>query len=275
VGIIDGPIDTLYAKEVADFIGSEHYEYLFSKNEVIESVEDVIYHLESYDITTVRASIGMFLICKFVKKQTDIKVLLTGEVSDELFGYKYTDYAPSAVEFQAESEKRIRELYLYDVLRADRCISAHSLEARVPFSDKAFVKFIMQLNPEQKMNTYNMGKYLLRKAFECEQNYLPESILYREKAAFSDAVGHSMVDYLKEYAEQHYTDDNLVMARKKYKICPPHTKEALWYREIFEKFYPDRGDLIGSFWLPNQNWENCKVDDPSARELPNYGKSGE
>ena len=161
--------------------------------------------METYDITTVRASVGMYLICKAIHEQTDVRVLLTGEISDELFGYKYTDFAPSADEFQKESVKRIKEIYMYDVLRADRCISENSLEARVPFGDLDFVKYVMSIDPSKKLNIYNKGKYLLRKAFEGD--YLPNSILYREKAAFSDAVGHSMVDDLKAYAESVYGDD--------------------------------------------------------------------
>ena len=147
---------------------------------------------------------GMYLLCKYIHKNTDIRVLLTGEISDELFGYKYTDFAPSAEEFQKESEKRIRELHMYDVLRADRCISANSLEARVPFGDLDFVSYVMSVDPELKLNRYGKGKYLLRHAFEGD--YLPHDILFREKAAFSDAVGHSMVDYLKAYADELYTD---------------------------------------------------------------------
>ena len=129
----------------------------------------------------------MYLVCKYIHEHTDIRVLLTGEISDELFGYKYTDYAPSAAAFQIESQKRIRELYMYDVLRADRSISVNSLEARVPFGDLDFVRYVMSIDPAKKLNTYGKGKYLLRKAFEGD--WLPESILWREKAAFSDASG--------------------------------------------------------------------------------------
>ena len=148
----------------------------------------------------------MYLVCKAIHETTDIRVLLTGEISDELFGYKYTDFAPSAKAFQEEAQKRIRELHMYDVLRADRCISVNSLEARVPFGDLDFVKYVMAIDPEMKLNKYGKGKYLLRHAFE-KGDYLPHDILWREKAAFSDAVGHSMVDYLKEYAETVYTQE--------------------------------------------------------------------
>lgn len=272
IGMDEDAIDLKYAREVADFIGSDHTEVIINKEDVLSSIKQVIFHLESYDITTVRASIGMFLVCQYIKQHTDIKVLLTGEVSDEIFGYKYTDFAPNAGAFQEEAAKRVRELYMYDVLRADRCIAAHSLEARVPFSDTDFVRFVMAINPEMKMNQYGHGKYLLRKAFEGD--YLPESILYREKAAFSDAVGHSLVDHIKEYAEAIYTQSHFEAATAKYGHATPFTKESLLYRELFEELYPGKSKLISGFWMPNNKWDNCDVEDPSARVLPNYGASG-
>lgn len=272
IGMSKDAIDLKYAREVADFIGSDHTEVFMNEKQVIDILREVIYHLETWDITTIRASIGMYLLTKWIHENTDIKVLLTGEVSDELFGYKYTDFAPNALEFQLESEKRIRELYMYDVLRADRSISGTSLEARVPFADLDFVNYVMGINPLKKLNTYNKGKYLLRIAFK--DNYLPEDILYREKAAFSDAVGHSMVDYLKEYANNKYSDSEYLELVKKYKKHQPFTKESLLYREIFEEFYPGLSDMIVDYWMPNKNWEGCNVNDPSARVLKNYGASG-
>ncbi len=274
VGLNVDPIDLKYAKMVADHIGSNHHEIIFTTQEAIAHVPELIKQLETFDITTIRASIGMSLLCKAIRAKTSIKALLTGEVSDELFGYKYTDFAPSAEEFQKESLKRIKELFVYDILRADRCIAFHSLEARVPFSDKQFVEYVLSLDPQLKMNTYNMGKYLLRKSFD-HSDYLPHEILYRDKAAFSDAVGHSMVDELKKYADNKYSDEDLKKAQTKYSHCPPISKESLWYREIFESFYPEKSYLIPSFWMPNQTWQNCNVNDPSARVLANYGKSGE
>ncbi len=273
IGMDKDAIDLKYAKEVSDFIGSNHTEVIMTKKEVLENLKEVIRVLETYDITTIRASMGMYLLCKYIHENTDIKVLLTGEVSDELFGYKYTDFAPNSEEFQKESEKRVRELYMYDVLRADRCLAACSLEARVPFADIEFVKYVLSIDPELKMNKYNMGKYLLRKAFK--KDFLPENILYREKAAFSDAVGHSMVDDLKEYARKFYTDKEYNEKIKLYKNPSPFTKESLLYREIFESFYKNMSNLIVDYWMPNKNWENCDVSDPSARVLKNYGKSGE
>lgn len=273
IGMSEDAIDLKYAKQVADFIGSDHKEVIISKEDVLSSLETVVHLLGTFDITTVRASMGMYLVCKAIHEETDIRVLLTGEISDELFGYKYTDFAPDADAFQQEAEKRIRELHMYDVLRADRCISVNSLEARVPFGDLDFVKYVMSVDPKLKMNKYGKGKYLLRHAFE-QGDYLPEGILWREKAAFSDAVGHSMVDYLKAYAEEYYTDEEFETLSAKYTHARPFTKESLLYREIFEKYYPQQGEMIVDFWMPNKSWEGCNVNDPSARVLANYGDSG-
>ncbi len=272
IGMSGDAIDLKYAKQVADYIGSDHTEVIMTKEQVLTSLEEVIAMLGTFDITTIRASMGMYLLCKWIHENTDIRVLLTGEISDELFGYKYTDFAPSAEEFQKESQKRVRELHMYDVLRADRCISVNSLEARVPFGDLDFVKYVMSVDPEKKLNTYGKGKYLLRRAFEGD--YLPHDILYREKAAFSDAVGHSMVDYLKEYAEEKYTGSEFEQKCKEYGYAAPFTKESLLYREIFEKYYPGQAEMIKDFWMPNKSWKGCDVNDPSARVLSNYGDSG-
>lgn len=272
IGMEKDAIDLKYAKEVADYLKTNHHEVIITRDDVISSLEEVIYNLATYDITTIRASVGMYLLCKYIHENTDIKVLLTGEISDELFGYKYTDYAPNPEEFQKESKKRIDEIHMYDVLRADRCISSNSLEARVPFGDLAFVKYVMEIDPKIKMNRYNKGKYLLRKAFEGD--YLPKDILYREKAAFSDAVGHSLVEDIKEFAEDYYTNEEFENNRKKYTFAQPFTKESLMYREIFEKYYPGQAHMIKDFWMPNKSWKGCDVDDPSARFLKNYGDSG-
>ena len=273
IGMNEDAIDLKYAKQTADFLGADHTEVIITKEDVLEALPKVIHLLGTYDITTIRASMGMYLLCKAIHEQTDIRVILTGEVSDEIFGYKYTDFAPSAEAFQAEAEKRVSELHMYDVLRADRCISVNSLEARVPFGDLDFVKYCMSIDPEMKRNHYNKGKYLLRHAFE-GGDYLPDEILMREKAAFSDAVGHSMVDHLKEYAEQQYTEEEFKEGCKKYSHAKPFTKESLLYRELFEKFYPGQSRMVKDFWMPNKEWEGCNVNDPSARVLSNYGASG-
>ncbi len=273
IGMSEDAIDLKYAKQAAEYIGSDHTEIYMTPEEVISSLRTVIQLLGTYDITTIRASMGMYLVCKAIHEQTDIRVLLTGEISDELFGYKYTDFAPDAKAFQEEAQKRIRELHMYDVLRADRCISVNSLEARVPFGDLDFVKYVMAVDPELKMNRYGKGKYLLRHAFE-GGDYLPDEILWREKAAFSDAVGHSMVDYLKDYAEGMYTDAEFEDRCRAYSHARPFTKESLLYREIFEEYYPGQSDMVVDFWMPNKAWEGCNVNDPSARVLSNYGDSG-
>lgn len=272
IGMETDAIDLKYAKQVADYIGSDHTEVIITRDDVIGSLDEVINILGTYDITTIRASMGMYLLCKAIHEQTDIRVLMTGEISDELFGYKYTDFAPDAKAFQEESAKRVRELHMYDVLRADRCISSNSIEARVPFGDLEFVEYVMSIDPGMKLNKYNKGKYLLRHAFEGD--YLPEDILMREKAAFSDAVGHSLVDHLKEYANQKYTDEEFEEASKDYTHARPFTKESLLYRQIFEKHYPGQSEMVKDFWMPNKNWEGCDVNDPSARVLSNYGDSG-
>ena len=161
---------------------------------------------------------------------------------------------------------------MFDVLRADRCISVNSLEARVPVGDLDFVQDGMSIDPAKKCYVYGKGKYLLRHAFEGD--WLPHDILMREKAAFSDAVGHSMVDDLKAYAEQKYTDEEFETLRRKYDFAQPFTKESLLYRELFEQYYPGQAHMIVDFWMPNKSWDGCDVDDPSARVLANYGDSG-
>ena len=244
IGMSEDAIDLKYAKQVADYIGSDHTEVYMTKQQVLDSLEEVIRMLGTYDITTIRASMGMYLLCKWIHENTDLRVILTGEISDELFGYKYTDF----------------------------CISVNSLEARVPFGDLDFVEYVMSVDPELKLNKYGKGKYLLRHAFEGD--YLPHDILYREKAAFSDAVGHSMVDDLKEFAQKQYTDEEFETLRKKYTHAQPFTKESLLYREIFERYYPGQSEMVVDFWMPNKTWPGCDVNDPSARVLSNYGASG-
>ena len=247
IGMCEDAIDLKYARQAADFIGSDHTEVYMTPEEVTSTLEKLIELLGTYDITTIRASMGMYLVCKAIHEMTDIRVILTGEISDEIFGYKYTDFAPSA--------------------------SVNSLEARVPFGDLDFVSYVMRLDPQMKLNTYGKGKYLLRHAFE-GYGYLPDEILWREKAAFSDAVGHSMVDYLKEYSETQYTDEEFRKRCELYTHARPFTKESLLYRDIFEKYYPGQAEMIVDFWMPNREWEGCDVNDPSARVLSNYGASG-
>ena len=274
VGMDVDAIDLKYAREVADYIGSNHHEVIITKDDVLGCLDELIKALGTYDITTIRASGGMHLVSRWIHEKTNIRVLLTGEISDELFGYKYTDFAPDAASFQKEAQKRIREIHMYDVLRADRCISVNSLEARVPFGDLAFVDYVMRIDPAKKINTYGIGKYLLRHAFE-EDKLIPHSILMREKAAFSDAVGHSLRDDIMAYAEELYSDEAYEKKRAQYTHARPFTKESLLYREIFEKHYPGQSAMVVDFWMPNKAWPGCDVSDPSARVLSNYGASGE
>ncbi len=273
IGMESDAIDLKYAREVVEYIHSNHHEVIISEQDVIDALDPVIKALGTYDITTIRASIGMYLLCKAIHEKSDLRVILTGEISDEIFGYKYTDFAPDAGAFQKEAEKRIREIHMYDVLRADRCISVNSLEARVPFGDLDFVEYCMSIDPEKKMNHYGKGKYLLRKAFE-KDAFIPDSILWREKAAFSDAVGHSLKDDLAAFAEKSYTDEEYEEKRMHFEHARPFTKESLLYREIFEKYYPGQSEMVADFWMPNKNWDGCNVNDPSARVLSNYGDSG-
>ena len=162
---------------------------------------------------------------------------------------------------------------MYDVLRADRCISANGIEARVPFSDKELIRYVLSIDPALKLNRYGIGKYLLRRAFD--DTDLPYALRMREKAAFSDAVGHSLVDEIKAYADSQYSDEEWKRASRSYDHVPPISKESLLYRELFEHYFPGRSTLIKDFWMPNQSWPNCAVHDPSARVLSNYGTSGD
>ncbi len=273
VGIDHDPIDLGWARRVATHLNTEHTEIIFTMKDVLNVIPEIVAFTETWDVTTIRASIGMYLLCKGIREKTDIKALLTGEVSDELFGYKYTDFAPTPEAFQKEAEKRILEIFQYDVLRADRCLAAHAFEARVPFADWNFVDFVMSIDPKLKMNTTGVGKYLLRQSF-ANDNLLPHDILFREKAAFSDAVGHSMVDGIKAEAETLYSDAELAKESARFNHGTPLSKEGLMYRNLFEEIYPGRAHWIKDHWLPNRSWQNCNVTDPSARQLPNYGKSG-
>lgn len=251
IGMSTDAIDLKYAKEVADYIGADHTEVIITEDDVIKALPEVVALLGTYDITTIRASIGMYLVCKYIHENTDLRVILTGEISDELFGYKYTDFAPSPAEFQKEAEKRIRELYMYDVLRADRCISVNSLEARVPFGDLDFVRYVMSLDPAIKMNVYGKGKYLLRHAFEGD--YLPRDILMREKAAFSDAVGHSMVDDLKAYAEKQYTDEEFAENARNTPSPPRSPRSRFSTESCLRSITPVRRKWSPTFGCPTRS----------------------
>jgi len=239
---LQGSPDLKAAKEVADYLGSFHHEFDFTVQEGIDAIEEVIYHVETYDVTTIRASTPMFLMSRKIKS-LGVKMVLSGEGSDEIFGgYLYFHKAPNKEELHRETCRKIKSLHLYDCLRANKSTSAWGVEARVPFLDKEFINISMGIDPEWKMVRPDLGrieKWVLRKAFDDAENpYLPKHILYRQKEQFSDGVGYSWIDGLKEHAANHVT--NMMMANAKY-IYPentPSTKEAYYYRMIFERFFP-------------------------------------
>ena len=266
IGQADSP-DILAARTVAKFLGSDHHEVIFDFIEGVRVIPDVIKSLESYDTTTVRASTPMWLLCKWISKNTNCKVILSGEGSDELFGgYLYFKGAPNRDEFQMETIRRVRLLHQFDVLRADRCAAAHGLELRVPFLDRDFVDTVIRTPPEFKMTLEE--KKLLRDAFE---GYLPEEILRRKKDAFSDAVGYGWVNFAKAKASKLFSDSLLkVISVQANGHNVPQTLEEAWYRHVFYNFYGQRNDhLISEMWRPK--WTD--VTDPSARQLKFFSES--
>jgi len=264
---LKGSVDLKYAKIVAEHINSQHYSIELTENEFLNNIEEVIRVIESYDTTTVRASVGNYLVSKFLSEKCDSKVIFCGDGSDEQSGYRYLQNAPSNQEFQDECFKLLNEIYMYDALRSDRTISANGLEARVPFLDKDFVSYYMSIDPKYK--TYSkekMEKYLLRKAFD-NDNILPKEVLWRSKCAFSDGVSNKKKSWhliIQDFLEDKVTQEELDNAEKIYPHNTPKTKEAFYYRKIFESFYPEKNNVIPHFWMPK--W--CgKINDPSAREL--------
>ncbi|OMO56080.1 hypothetical protein CCACVL1_26775 [Corchorus capsularis] len=239
---LKGSPDLKAAREVADYIGTRHHEFHFTVQEGIDALEEVIYHIETYDVTTIRASTPMFLMSRKIKS-LGVKMVLSGEGSDEIFGgYLYFHKAPNKKEFHEELCRKIKALHLYDCLRANKSTSAWGLEARVPFLDKDFINIAMSIDPEWKMIRPDLGrieKWVIRNAFDDDQKpYLPKHILYRQKEQFSDGVGYSWIDGLKEHAEKQVTDGMLMNANFIYPENTPTTKEGYYYRTIFEKFFP-------------------------------------
>lgn len=260
--------DLKYAQIVADYLKTNHHSVYYTFDEGFAALDDLIYTLESYDITTIRASLPQYMLSKYVKENTNITVLLSGEGPDEHFGgYQYLQMAPNKDEFQKEATKLTRELNFFDVLRTDRTTAKHSLEVRVPFLDKEFVKYSLSIPPQYKESKDRIEKYLIRKAFETEYPHLPSEILWRRKNAFSDAVGYQWVDKIKETIDGLITDLEFEESKKIYEHNPPLSKEALYYRRIFEKHYPNRGSLIPHYWMPNNEWTNNEITDPSALKL--------
>ncbi|XP_054271119.1 asparagine synthetase [glutamine-hydrolyzing]-like isoform X2 [Macrosteles quadrilineatus] len=269
IGMGESP-DILAARKVAQHIGSEHHEISFSPEDIAEALDHVIYSLETADITTVRASVGMYLISRYVKTQTDTTVVMSGEGADELAqGYIYFRDAPSAEEGHRESLRLLHDIHKYDGLRADRTTSAHSLELRVPFLDLQFTQYYLSLPGELRQPQKGVEKHLLRSAFN-NTGLLPDNILWRHKEAFSDGVASikkSLFQVIQELVEEKVSDESLQKASAKYPHCTPKTKEALYYREVFEKHYAGQIEwLMPYFWMPK--WTD--VTDPSARFIKHY-----
>ena len=235
VGLVDSP-DLAAARKVADHIGSVHHEINFSVQEGLDAIKDVVFHLETYDVTTIRASTPMYLLARVIKSM-GIKMVLSGEGADEIFGgYLYFHKAPNAKAFHEETVRKLGKLHLYDCLRANKSLAAWGIEGRVPFLDKEFMDVAMRLNPEDKMaKNGKMEKWILRKAFE---EYLPESIVWRQKEQFSDGVGYNWIDTLKATANEKVSDEELANAKFRFPINPPMSKEEYHYRTIFHEHFP-------------------------------------
>ena len=234
---LEGSPDLIAAKKVAEYIGSIHHEIHYTIQEGLDAIRDVIYHIETYDVTTIRASTPMYLLARVIKSM-GIKMVLSGEGADEVFGgYLYFHKAPNAEEFHNETLRKISKLNLYDCLRANKSLAAWGVEGRVPFLDKEFLDVAMRINPKDKMAGSNgkMEKWILRKAFE---NILPESVAWRQKEQFSDGVGYGWIDTLKDIAKQKITDDMMKNASYRFPINTPMSKEEYLYRSIFEEHFP-------------------------------------
>lgn len=270
---LPGSTDLKYASMVAKHIGSEHHTVSVTEAEFLNAIPEVIKHIESYDTTTVRASVGNYLVAKYIKQNTDITVVFNGDGSDEQSGYIYLANAPSDFDFYNECLKLMSEIHYFDVLRSDRSISSNwSLESRTPFLDKDFVNYYMNIPVEYKTyykNENKIEKYILRKAFE-KDNLLPLEVLWRRKEAFSDGCSskeRSWHSIIKEYVDKIITDKEFEDNKEKYKHNKPMLKESYYYRKLYNKFYPKTEHVIPHFWLPK--WCGKQID-PSARELKNY-----
>jgi len=239
---LEGSPDLIAARKAADYIGTVHHEVHFTVQEALDILPDVIYHIETYDITTVRASTPMFLLARVIKSM-GIKMVLSGEGSDELFGgYLYFHKAPNAKEFHEELVRKISKLHLYDCLRANKSLMAWGVEGRVPFLDKDFIDVAMRINPKDKMSIVmqpggqqRMEKWILRKAFE---DILPKEIVWRQKEQFSDGVGYNWIDTLKKVTEERVSDAQFAARAKRFPVNTPVTKEEYYYRAIFTRFFP-------------------------------------
>jgi asparagine synthase (glutamine-hydrolysing) len=234
---LEGSPDLAAARKVADHIGTVHHEVHFTIQEGLDAIRDVIYHIETYDVTTIRASTPMYLLARVIRSM-GIKMVLSGEGADEIFGgYLYFHKAPNAKALHEETVRKLDKLYLYDCLRANKSLAAWGVEGRVPFLDKEFMDIAMRLNPADKLSGLNgrMEKWILRKAFE---DLLPESVAWRQKEQFSDGVGYSWIDTLKEIASSQVSDEQFAKAAERFPVNPPMNKEEYHYRTIFEELFP-------------------------------------
>ncbi|KAK9870514.1 hypothetical protein WA026_008071 [Henosepilachna vigintioctopunctata] len=272
IGMGDSP-DLKAARKVAEFIGTEHHEIIFTEEDVANALDDVIYTLETPDITTIRASIPMYLISKYIQDNTDTTVLFSGEGADEVAqGYIYFRDAPDAKSAHAESIRLLKEIYMFDGLRADRTTSSKSLELRVPFLDLQFTNYYLNIPEELRQpKDRSIEKYLLRSAFDNEE-LLPHDILWRPKEAFSDGVASkkkSLFVIVQEIIDRRFTENyDPIVATNKYPHCTPMSKESLYYREKFEENFPKLADhFLPHYWMPR--WVEG-VTDPSARFIQHY-----
>ncbi|KIJ68969.1 hypothetical protein HYDPIDRAFT_80966 [Hydnomerulius pinastri MD-312] len=280
VGLENSP-DLLAAKKAAHFLGTVHHEFVFTVQEGLDAIPDVIYHLETYDVTTVRASTPMYLLSRKVKAM-GVKMVLSGEGSDEILGgYLYFHAAPDSKSFHQECVRRVKNLHTADCLRANKSTMAWGLEARVPFLDKAFLEVAMNIDAKEKMFSKGssqefdedgcprMEKYILRKAFDCAPDgkpYLPKSILWRQKEQFSDGVGYSWIDGMKDHAAAVVSDEAFAQRAERWPVDTPDTKEAYYIREIFEGHFPsDAAAKTAVRWIPRGDW-GC-ASDPSGRSV--------
>ena len=279
---LKGAPDLINARKVADFLDTIHHEFHFTVQQGIDSLEDLIWHLETYDVTTIRASTPMFLMSRLIKS-LGIKMVLSGEGADEILGgYLYFHNAPSSKEFHNECVKRVKGLHNFDCLRANKSTMSWGVEARVPFLDKGFMELAIPIDPELKLSKKNsteknkIEKYILRNAFSADDNgepYLPEEILWRQKEQFSDGVGYNWIDGLKEFVESQITDTEFEESVKdsKYKDDLPKNKEELYYRRIFDRLFPKREKIVPR-WIPKTDWDGVGYD-PSGRSQKVHNKT--
>jgi len=276
IGLENSP-DLLAARKVAGYLGTVHHEYVFTVEEGLDSIPDVIYHLETYDVTTVRASTPMYLLSRKIKAM-GVKMVLSGEGSDEIFGgYLYFHAAPDGPSFHQECVRRVKNLHTADCLRANKSTLAWGLEARVPFLDTKFLEVAMSVDPKEKMfgkrevdeeGFVKMEKYIIRKAFTGSPDgkpYLPKSILWRQKEQFSDGVGYSWIDGMKDHAAQSVSDEKFAQRQERFPEDPPTTKEAYFIREIFDGLFTPAAAKTAVRWIPREDW-GCS-EDPSGRSV--------